>query len=256
MTEYPGRDLPALGATLALAPLLLAQALYVRRTTPRLPEPDGERRGVIGSGRSLRLLILGDSAAAGVGVAHQDAALCGQLVRHLSPHCALEWRLLATTGDGTAEALCRLDIEPNLRCDVVLTSLGVNDVTGLRGMQTFLADQRRLVAKLRERHGARLCLLSGLPPMHAFPALPQPLRWALGRQARRFDAALAQWCSTQADCEHLPFGELPDAQYMASDGFHPGAPIYSLWAEHVAGRILDRISSLCVDAPALAPSGT
>ena len=244
MRQHRGRDLSAFGATLALTPLLLAQALYVRRTTPRLPEPDGERRGLTGNGRPLRLLILGDSAAAGVGVAHQDVALCGQLIRHQRPHFALEWRLLATTGDDTAEALSRLAAEPELRCDVVLTSLGVNDVTGLRGLQTFLADQRRLVAQLRERHGARLCLLSGLPPMHAFPALPQPLRWALGRQARRFDAALAQWCATQVDCEHLPFGELPDAHYMASDGFHPGAPIYALWAEHVAGRILERASSL------------
>jgi hypothetical protein len=33
--------------------------------------------------------------------------------------------------------------------------------------------------------------LSGLPPMHRFPALPQPLRWYIGSRARDFDRALA-----------------------------------------------------------------
>lgn len=49
-------------STLALGPLLLGQGRYVRRVTPRLPEPEGERQGVIGAGPALRLLILGDSA--------------------------------------------------------------------------------------------------------------------------------------------------------------------------------------------------
>ena len=51
----------------ALAPLLVAQALRTRRVTPRLPEAAGERSGTQGEGPRLRLLVLGDSAAAGVG---------------------------------------------------------------------------------------------------------------------------------------------------------------------------------------------
>jgi lysophospholipase L1-like esterase len=225
-------------ALLPLAPLLLMQALHVRRVTPRLPEPGGERGGRCGTGPPLRLLILGDSAAAGVGAAHQDEALAGRLAHALAPHFALEWRLLAQTGDRSADALRRLEAEPELRCDVVLTSLGVNDVTALATPAAFVAEQRRLVQCLRAR-GARRLLLSGLPPMHDFPALPQPLRWALGGQARRFDAMLAAWIATQSDCEHLPFGDLPDAAMMASDGFHPGPPIYARWAEAVAQRVVE-----------------
>ena len=67
-------------AAIGLAPVIIAQGLYVRRVTPRLPEPEGERSGVNGAGPPLSLLILGDSAAAGVGVATQDQALSGQLV--------------------------------------------------------------------------------------------------------------------------------------------------------------------------------
>ncbi len=55
--------------TAALAPLLLWQGRHVRRVTPRLPEAAGPRAGTTGHGPPLRLLVLGDSAAAGVGVA-------------------------------------------------------------------------------------------------------------------------------------------------------------------------------------------
>ena len=57
----------SLAAKLMLSPLLVAQALLTRARLPRLPEPDGERHGVVGEGAPLRLLILGDSSAAGVG---------------------------------------------------------------------------------------------------------------------------------------------------------------------------------------------
>lgn len=218
-----------LAGTVAMAPLLLAQALHVRRVTPRLPEAAGEREGVQGQGTRLRLLILGDSAAAGVGASHQGEALAGQVVKLLSTRFELHWRLLAATGDRTADTRRRLAASAPWAPDIVLTSLGVNDVTGLRRASEFVAQQRALADELRAR-GARLLLLSGLPPVHLFPALPQPLRWALGAQARRFDARLAAWCATQSDCVHLPFGDLPDLAMMASDGFHPGPPVYAHWA--------------------------
>jgi hypothetical protein len=40
-------------ATLALGPLLLAQGRHVRRTVPELPEPEGPRSGIAGSGPVL-----------------------------------------------------------------------------------------------------------------------------------------------------------------------------------------------------------
>jgi len=81
---------------IVLGPLLLAQGLYVRRFTPRLPEPQGPRAGSCGQGPSLRLLVVGDSAAAGVGVSHQDDALAGQLATCLARDFSLSWQLLAS----------------------------------------------------------------------------------------------------------------------------------------------------------------
>ena len=72
------------------APLLLVQGKYVRRVTPKLPEAAGAREGerrlrdAGGGPASLRVLITGDSSAAGVGTQHQDEALPGQLADALA----------------------------------------------------------------------------------------------------------------------------------------------------------------------------
>ncbi|MDA9318629.1 SGNH/GDSL hydrolase family protein, partial [Octadecabacter sp.] len=56
----------------AFYPVLVTQGPFIKFRTPRLQEPKGARMGVIGQGPDLRLLIVGDSSAAGGGVATQS----------------------------------------------------------------------------------------------------------------------------------------------------------------------------------------
>lgn len=229
-------------ATIALGPVLLAQGRHVRRAVPVLPEPDGPREGEAGSGKALRLLVLGDSAAAGVGARTQDEALSGQLAVALAPTFRLRWKLLAFTGATTADMLQRLRAEPAAQFDAVVTSLGVNDVTGRVSLAAWRRAQQELIAVLQSRFGVRHILLSGLPPMHRFPALPQPLRWYVGSRARDFDRVLARVAASRPGCEFLALGhEMMDASAMAGDGFHPGPPIYALWAREATRRIVQRM---------------
>ena len=234
------RPIPAgvrhLSATAALGPLLLLQGLHVRRVTPRLPEPPGPRSGRAGVGAPLRLLIVGDSAAAGVGAASQDEALSGRLVAALSERRALDWRLEARTGYTTADALAHLAGLPEDRFDVVVLSLGVNDVTHSVGRGRWLARQAALADLLHARFAPRALLFTALPPMHLFPALPQPLRWYLGARARDFNGALADWLPRYPGC-HLVVPDFQDPAHVASDGFHPGPGAYTAWAVRVAGEI-------------------
>lgn len=222
---------------IALAPVLLAQGLHVRRKALRLPEPPGPRAGEAGEGPLLRLLLAGDSAAAGVGAPSQDLALSGALAATLGEHYRLRWTLKARTGLRTRQVLARLQAEAEQLppdYDVALTSLGVNDVTGGTRSRDFIAQQRRLVQLLRARYGVRLAILTALPPMHAFPALPQPLRAVLGARARVFTALLEAVAAEEPGCVVLQL-ELPlDNAYMAEDGFHPGPLAYNAWARAAA----------------------
>ena len=220
-----------------LGPLLLAQGRRVRRTTPELPEAAGDREGVAGSGPLLRLMVLGDSAAAGVGAAHQDEGLLGRVVAGLAPRFRVEYRLVARTGATTASTVRHLAKASATPVDVVLTSLGVNDVTRGIGIGDFIEQQGRLFEVLRAKFGARRVIVSSLPPVHRFPALPQPLRWYLGARAKELDAALARALPDGLGAEYLAVHrDLVGAQ-MASDGFHPGPSAYAAWGAAAAGRI-------------------
>lgn len=216
----------------------------MRRTVPQLPEPGGAREGVRGSGPPLRLLIAGDSAAAGVGAATQDEALSGRLVAALAGAFEVRWKLLAHTGATTGDLLERLQQAPAEAFDVAVTSLGVNDVTGRTSLAAWRRRQRRLVELLGSRFQARRILLSGLPPMHRFPALPQPLRWYVGSRARDFDRALAGVADAQVGCEFVGLDyAMMDLQAMAADGFHPGPAVYRRWADELARRIIEAMPS-------------
>ena len=235
-----------LATTLALGPFLFLQGHYVRRVTPLLPEPPGKRQGSIGSGTPLRLLVLGDSAAAGVGASTQDDGLCGQLVTRLNPHFNVSWRLIAKTGATTPDTLRHLAKVEREPFDVVVTSLGVNDLTSGYLRSNWLRQQEKLIRILKDDFQARLILLSGLPPMHLFPALPQPLRWYMGQGARHFNDGLAELVQSYEECQIFSvevggnLASLVEGSF-ASDGFHPGPTFYATWADHLARRIVERL---------------
>lgn len=220
-----------------LGPVILIQGLAVRARVPKLPEPAGDRLGESGEGPALGLLIVGDSAAAGVGAAHQETALSGQLVARLAERYRVTWKLEATTGNTTAVSLQRLHALPAAPYDVAVTSLGVNDVTRMVGLRTWLRQQDELRRLLREKFAVRRIIVSGLPPMHAFPALPNPLRWHLGARATQFDRELAASVAEDESAVFLDARFTEDTGLMAEDGFHPGPGVYREWARRVAGLI-------------------
>jgi lysophospholipase L1-like esterase len=168
-------------------------------------------------------------------------ALLGQLVDALSSDGPVDWRLEARAGAtaaGTRLHLAKLDPEP---FDVAVTSLGLNDVTGGRAPAEVLADLVAVVTLLQTRFTVRHVVVSGLPPIGEFPALPQPLRGLLGRRARTLDESLAAWAARAPGVEHLPLdfardqAAIPSA--LAADGFHPGPALYAVWARALADRI-------------------
>lgn len=231
-------------AKLLLAPLLLWQGLQVRRKALRLPEAAGARSGVAGSGElRLRLLIVGDSSGAGVGAATQAEALAGRLSAALAQRLGggVHWRLIAKTGHTTADALADFASAELEAADVLVTALGVNDVVSQVSPRRWVGQLQQLHELAVQRAGVRYSLHSAVPPMHAFPLLPQPLRWLLGAHALRMNRMLARKLLGQAQrgLQALPpnLHGAAAAELMATDGFHPGPAGYQLWADALAERI-------------------
>ncbi len=228
--------LPILQET-ALLPVLIPQALWVLARAARLPEAAGPREGRAGQGPRLRLLILGDSSGAGVGVEHQDEALAGRLSAELAHDHAVEWRLVARSGATTATALEMAEgLETGVGFDHALIALGVNDVKNGVRQADWTARYDALLGVLRDRVAVGHVIVTGLPPIEHFPLLPRPLRDVLGARAARFDGSLRE-VAARHGATHLPAGPLNVPGLMARDGFHPGPVVYAEWARRAAQAI-------------------
>ena len=230
-------------ATLALFPALLIQGNRVKKNTIRLPEAEGARDGITGQGQTLSLLILGDSAAAGVGVAHQNDALLGAVVSALQHQYQVHWRLEAQSGDTTSQVIQKTQKMVNQKYDVVVTSVGVNDVTRLMSARTWIKQQQQFYQLIQAKFQPELIIATGVPPMHLFPALPNPLSWLFGQYAKQMNLQLEKIVSKQKDMQWIEY-DIQKYQSMnlkmAKDGFHPSKEIYQIWGKEVADRILER----------------
>ena len=240
----------SLTVKLLLSPLLVAQAVGTRVRLPRLPEAEGQRHGVVeapegvpNNAPTLRLLIAGDSSAAGVGVVTQREALAGQLTHALAAQCGarVDWRLVAKSGLTTAQTLHLLQREPHGGADVAVIVSGVNDVVDQVPSHHAVRARESLANWLRNGAGVQHVVFAPLPPIHHFPGLPQPLRWVAGSDAKRHNGALARWVATRDDVSQVDM-EMPlNPGVMARDGFHPGEPVYRYCAQSIAAHIASRV---------------
>ncbi len=227
----------------ALGPILLAQARWLRRTALRLPEAVGPRKGVEGEsdclGEPLRVLIVGDSSAAGVGVSEQAHALAQPVAKLLNARTGkrVAWQLVAKSGVNAREALELLKHSELCPADYLVTALGTNDVTSQRRPTQFLHDYIALADLLRRRTGAVGLVVTGLPPLRILPAAPHPLRWYLGRYAIQLDRALREWAEQDSMMRYVSLDWAAHPEDMAQDKFHPGPGQYRRWAELVTEKI-------------------
>lgn len=230
----------SLALKLVLAPVLVAQALLTRQRAPQLPEATGPRQGRVGEGtHELRVLIAGDSSAAGVGVAHQDQALAGHLSRALQRLTArpVHWSLRARSGLTTQQVFALLRSQPLSSVDVAVVLSGVNDVIDLVPTRRAVQQRAEMADWLLAEGRAQHVVFAPLPPVHRFPLLPEPLRRVVGHDARRHDDAMARWAATRRDVSHIAIALDLGPEHMASDGFHPGEPVYRVCGEALAAHI-------------------
>lgn len=225
-------------AAVLLAPVLFPQGIYTRLRATRLPEAAGDRHGRVGTGRPiLRLLVLGESTAAGVGAQHHGDSLAGQTAQalHEAIGASIDWQVLAANGLTASMLRERLDELPaESRCDLVVIGLGANDVFRLRGPGGWSRDLHALIAAVRERCGHAPVMLSAAPPIGQFPGLPQPLRAVLGLRARLLDHASTDLARKVPGVHFVPLEFAVEPELFAVDGIHPSPRAYRLWGVAVA----------------------
>jgi lysophospholipase L1-like esterase len=209
---------------LFLAPLLVLQGLLVRARTVALPAARGPSNGQVGEGSSSLLLLgIGDSVIEGLGVANVEEALTRQLALKLHQQNSrpILWQTQGRNGDRVRDLIARLPLLDGVEPDLVLVSIGVNDVSHLTSVTRWQWEVTHLIAELKLRFSAPIVFL-GIPPMGQFSALPQPLRFALGVRARLLDQTLQQAAKLLSGIYWFDTASGFQAQLLARDGYHPG----------------------------------
>lgn len=220
-----------------MLPITALQGLWLRRKALRLPGAPGDRQGIAGSGEVLHLLALGDSIIDGVGTAHVTESLPVQFAHAMAEQCdcSVHWRIEGQTGNTIEDVLlCLAAIEDNYSAQLVLLSVGVNNVTGLSSTRNWRAKLAELLDNISWRFPDVRIIFAGLPPMSRFPLPPQPLRYSLGLRSATLDSIAASIISGYPNAVHVPTRINPLEHGFCEDGFHPSADSCTLWARELA----------------------
>lgn len=222
--------------------VLAGQVIAARSRSYATPELGLGLRTTIGPAGAppLRLVLLGDSAALGVGVDRAADTVGGQLARLLSEGVAgappRQVYLSSVGVSGSRSADLATQVARALlgeRPDVAVILVGANDVTALRRPGESAAYVASAVRRLRD---ARVEVVVGTcPDLGAVRALAQPLRQITGWMGRR--TALAQaWAVRDAGGRVVDLAAetgpvfRADAGTLSDDGYHPSADGYRVWA--------------------------
>ena len=228
------------------APVVIAQGRSVRKTTIGLPPASGPSTIDVlvdaASGAPIRLLVLGDSTVAGIGVDTHAEGLTGALARTMaarfgrSVSATAMGRGGATAADVIVEFLdAAVDAGP---WDAAFLSVGANDAMTGRSRGSFTRDLGVILDRLLATSPELVTMISSLPAFRLFELLPQPLRWNLDLHARSLEAAARQFASRRDHTWMSPPvpGYGPD--FWAADRFHPGVVGYAVWGEWAVDEAL------------------
>lgn len=220
-------------AVIPVAPVVYVQGRRLRRDTPRLPDAALPWSGATPGPDPLRLLVIGDSTAAGVGADTQDDALPGHLGRELAALTGrgVDWRAIGENGADVREFIERyLDDATADPCDIVFLSIGANDALGLRSRAAFVRDIRTILGRLRAASPDATILMSSLPAFFRFELLPNPLRWNLYLHSRSLEDGARAVVESFPGAHMSPPPPPYTPGFFASDLFHPGPLGYRDWA--------------------------
>ncbi|MEO3742138.1 SGNH/GDSL hydrolase family protein [Plantactinospora sp. B5E13] len=224
--------------------LLVGEAFLARTRRYAQPELGLALRSTVGrtGAPPLRLVLLGDSAALGVGVERAEDTVGGQLARLVSegaaPNGGPERQVwLSSVGvSGSRSTDLATQVARALlgeRPDVAVILVGANDATSLRRPGEAAAHLGAAVRRLRTA-GVRV-VVGTCPDLGAVRAIAPPLRQLVGwfgrRTARAQAVAVVEAGGTVVDLAAETGAVFrADPGTLCHDGYHPSADGYRVWA--------------------------
>lgn len=249
---------------------MYTQAVRIKRSIPKLPPASGPvgLAGTNNNKASRRILFIGESTLAGVGVKTHADGFAGTMAQELATawDVPVHWKVYAQNGY-TAERV-RKELLPTITedsADWIVVGLGGNDAFGLHSPARWRKAIDALITDLQKRFPDTPIAFANMPPIKIFPAFTPLMKWTVGNLVEwlgdTLEQVVANYSKVFYNPERIEFttwqkrhdvsGEV--SQFF-SDGVHPSELTYQVWAKDMACFVLDcensgNASSLCSEYP-------
>lgn len=227
--------------TWAMLPVYAWQGYRLRQKIERLLPAPVPQSGVLGSKEpGFRLLIIGDSSVASVGMERLEHTLSYNIADqvHARTSRAVQWQSAGCNSATSADL--RDFVVPHIGSrdfTHVIVAVGTNDMKNFHAISRFKKSFGTLLYALRTRFPDSKIIWTPIADMNKFPALPKQLARILAARATLINEQGKQLCYERGVTysEPVPI-EISDG--FARDGFHGGPAGYRVWGEHLADYIL------------------
>ena len=197
--------------------------------------------------KKLRYLILGDSTAAGVGADYKQgiAILTSQ---HISENYLVEMNNYSVSGARVKDILDdQIKRSQNIIPDLVLISIGGNDVTHFSKLEEVKNNFDKVIQNLQSRNLYIKIVITGSPDVGTAFRVMQPLRFVYGIQSKRINKIFESFIEKY----HLTLASIyggtrkafkNNSELFSEDKFHPNEKGYKIWVD-VLNKGIDKALS-------------
>ena len=223
-----------------LLPVYVTVGPYVRSKTIRMvPAPGPQSGHVPGAGKPIRLLVVGDSSAASVGVAHTRDGLAARVAKATAERTGRPVSYVAFGNNSAIAEELRDHVVPHLPQEPfthILISVGANDAKNFHSARRFKKGFGTLLYALRTRYPEARIVWSRLFEFSKLPAVPRPLGWVLDLR-RVVVCRVADELCVERGAHAAPFMDITHSDGLSLDGFHASALGYRMWGRHLGAFI-------------------
>ncbi|MDF4203995.1 SGNH/GDSL hydrolase family protein [Maribacter sp. SA7] len=238
--------------TIPLLPIMYFQGKKIKKTVPKLPEAKGsEGSSLISSKKVIRLLTIGESTIAGVGVKTHQEGFTGALANELSTalNTRVDWKVYAKSGytaKNVNDKIIHLITEETI--DLIVIGLGGNDAFELNSPKKWNRDVRELINSIRSKFKDTPIVFTNMPPIKEFPAFTSLIKFTIGGLVnilgeelidivRDYDKVYyyALKPSSKDYIKRFNLNIAPSDFFI--DGVHPSKQTYHIWAKDISNFI-------------------
>jgi hypothetical protein len=211
--------------------------------------PSDAAEGTLAGTDPLRLLVLGEATAMGLGVATHELGPAAQTARRVARHSArgVSWAALGLPDSRLRSAPAILD-EPArfAELDCVIVMAGITDTLTVTPVAEWGAQLAALLDALERAlpaHGH--VLVAEIPPMDNAGSISRAARLAAGLHARRLNAATREVVRDRARVATTPFpASLTEDVWLPRSEQSSYRDMYAAWGDSFAAALVSRVPRL------------